>query len=101
MRWASNRKMVSITSPVERTKRISVPTTNMNENRRKSIVAQIGRYSDPDALADYIDSQITVRKSAATRLALDLGVEPPRVPVAAQDGSGCSDGGSGAACRCG
>jgi hypothetical protein len=81
MRWASSRKMVAITSPVERTKTISVPRTNMNENRRKSIVAQIGRYSDPDALADYIDAQVTVRKSAATRLALDLGVEPPRVPA--------------------
>jgi hypothetical protein len=80
-RWAANRKMVAITSPVERTKRVSVPTTNMNDNRHKSIVSQIGRYSDPDALLDYIDSQTTVRGSAATRLALNLGVEPPRVPA--------------------
>lgn len=79
MRWqGTNKHVVTLTSPIETTKTVNVPSTNLNDARHKSTVRTLARYSDPEKVEDYIDSQVTVRGSAALRLALDIGPEPPK-----------------------
>lgn len=80
IRWSgTSKRIATIHSPVEASKQITVPSTNLNADRRRSTVRQIARYSDPDRVQDFVDSQVTVRGKSALRLALDIGPEPPKV----------------------
>lgn len=79
MRWVgSNKNVVHITSPIEPSKRIVIPSTNLNADRARSTTRQIQRYSDPDKVSDWVDSHTTVRGKGAVRVALDIGPEPPK-----------------------
>lgn len=80
IRWSgTSKRIASLHSPIEASKSITIPSTNLNGDRHRSTVRQIARYSDPDKVQDYVDAQTTVRKSSL-RVALDLGPAPTPQP---------------------
>jgi hypothetical protein len=73
LRWsgAARHSMAVATSPT-REKSINVPTTNINDNRMRSWTNALGRYTDPEVLADYLDKVGVTSK----RLPPGIGTDP-------------------------